>query len=71
MLLAVEMTTSASIDNDGITYLVTLGKMKGMDEFHLYVDGDRRIITKDDYDKCISNKNTLKDFALELIQNIK
>lgn len=68
MILAVDMTTTAPVEHDGITYFVQLGKVKGTNEFHLYVDSDRMIITENDYDKCANNEAALKELSLKLIK---
>ncbi|SGZ02052.1 gp45 sliding clamp, C terminal, partial [Moritella viscosa] len=52
MILAVDMSNSTPVEHDGITYFVQLGKVKGTDEFHLYLDSDRVIITESDYEAC-------------------
>ncbi|SGZ19409.1 hypothetical protein [Moritella viscosa] len=68
MILAVDMTNSTPVEHDGITYFVQLGKVKGTDEFHLYLDSDRVIITESDYEACASNEANLKELALKYIK---
>ncbi|MFH4737315.1 hypothetical protein [Vibrio diabolicus] len=59
-MLAVDITHSFSFTISDVNYFVQLGKIKGQDEWHLYVNNERQVISESEYNECLD-----EDLAVE------
>jgi len=67
MMLAVDMTYSIYFESNDVKYFAQLGKVNGENEWHLYLNNDRIILSESDYVKSLNNESAMQDLVLKNI----
>ena len=62
-LLSVELTKKIEFEKNGSKHFAQLGKVKNQDEWHLYINNERHLVTKITYNKCFHNELEMKEIV--------
>lgn len=68
IILAADITTRTTFETNGIINNAHLAKVRDKNEWHVYLNNVRKIITEEEYSSCLDNELALQKFAIQIFR---